>query len=588
MSGRQNPPVRRALGLMSGTSMDGVDAAILMSDGETVAGFGATALRPYGAEERALLDAALDAAEGLSDRGDRRPELAAAEAAIEAAHVAAVSALLRQAGLGARDIDVIGFHGHTALHDPARRLSVQLGDGERLARAVGIDVVWDMRAADVSAGGQGAPLAPVFHRALADGSGIARPAAMVNIGGVANVTWLSAEGAMLAFDSGPGNGLIDDLVRTRTGRAMDKAGALASRGKVDETVLGTLLAHPFFEVSPPKSLDRRSFSIRSVADLGLEDAAATLTAFTAATIIEAARHMPVAPRAWILSGGGARNPALLAAIRARADAPVATARDHGWSEDFIEAQAFAFLAVRSLRGLPLTFPSTTGVAEPLTGGRLAHARRPRALGAAVPDAAKQVSPSAERNLAPIIEVLASRLPEKGLVVEIASGTGQHVCAFARRFPTLTFQPSDANPLARASIEAWRAEAGAENLLAPFDLDVTAPAWWTVLDTPAVALIAINLIHISPWTATEGLFAGAGPLLAEGGVAYLYGPFMRDGAHTAPSNAAFDASLRHGDPAWGLRDIDDVADVAARNGLHLKDVVAMPANNFSLIFRKAPL
>jgi hypothetical protein len=199
---------------------------------------------------------------------------------------------------------------------------------------------------------------------------------------------------------------------------------------------------------------------------------------------------------------------------------------------------------------------------------------------------KQVSPSAARNLAPIIEVLGPRLPQEGLVLEIASGTGQHVAGFAREFPHLTFQPSDPNLSARASIEAWRIEAGAENLLEPLDLDVTAPDWWAAVDGPVAALIAINLIHISPWSATEGLFAGAGRLLPEGGLVYLYGPYKRDGAHTAPSNEAFDASLRRTDPAWGLRDIADVADIAAGNGLLLEEIVPMPANNFSLLFRKA--
>jgi hypothetical protein len=199
---------------------------------------------------------------------------------------------------------------------------------------------------------------------------------------------------------------------------------------------------------------------------------------------------------------------------------------------------------------------------------------------------KQVSPSAARNLAPIIEVLGPRLPREGPVLEIASGTGQHIAAFARSFPQLAFQPSDPNPSARASIEAWRIEAGAENLLEPLDLDVTAPDWWAAVDGPVAALIAINLIHISPWSATEGLFAGAGRLIAEGGLVYLYGPYKRDGAHTAPSNEAFDASLRRTDPAWGLRDIADVADIAAGNGLLLEEIVPMPANNFSLLFRKA--
>lgn len=376
MSARANPPLRRALGLMSGTSMDGVDAAILVTDGEAIAEFGPTLFRPYSAAERALISAAVDAAPRLTDRLARPPELDAAETAVEAAHIAAVSALLAEAGLARKNIDVIGFHGHTVLHDPGRGLTVQIGDGARIARATGIDVVWDMRAADVLAGGQGAPLAPAFHRALADASAVELPAAIVNIGGVANVTFLGADGAMLAFDTGPGNALIDDLARARAGQAMDEDGELAARGRIGEAALALLMAHPHFEVPPPKSLDRKSFSGEAVTDLTLEDAAATLTAFTAAAIARAAAHLPAPPRVWIVTGGGARNPVLVAAIRARLDAPVKIAGELGWSEAFIEAQAFAYLAVRSLHRLPLTFPGTTGVAEPLTGGRLSRAARP--------------------------------------------------------------------------------------------------------------------------------------------------------------------------------------------------------------------
>jgi SAM-dependent methyltransferase len=199
---------------------------------------------------------------------------------------------------------------------------------------------------------------------------------------------------------------------------------------------------------------------------------------------------------------------------------------------------------------------------------------------------RQVSPSAARNLGPILQVLEPNLPKQGLVLEIASGTGQHAVAFAQALPHLTFQPSDPDPMARASIEAWRAEVGAENLLPPMAIDVMRDGWWEAVDGPVAALVAINLVHISPWVATEGLFAGAGRLVARGGLVYLYGAYKRDGWHTAPSNEAFDASLRRTDPSWGVRDMADVAAVAKKNGIVLKDVVPMPTNNFSLIFRKA--
>jgi len=224
--------------------------------------------------------------------------------------------------------------------------------------------------------------------------------------------------------------------------------------------------------------------------------------------------------------------------------------------------------------------------EIVVSGRENKPVRPSPAGVAVRGRARQISPSVARNLAPIIEVLGPKLPREGLVLEIASGTGQHVVAFAQALPHLTFQPSDPNASARASIEAWRAEAGAENLLPPMNIDVMGEGWWTAVDKPVAALIAINLIHISPWAATEGLFAGAGRLLAEGGLVYLYGAYKRDGRHTAPSNEAFDASLRRTDPAWGVRDMADVAAAAAKNGFHLEEIAPMPANNFSLFFRKA--
>lgn len=365
----------KALGLMSGTSMDGIDAALLVCDGERIETFGATFFRPYTAGERAELRAALAAAVSLTGRSDRPGPLAACEAMITRAHAEAATALLEKAGLEPRQVDVVGFHGHTVLHRPERGLTVQLGDGAALARATGCDVVYDFRAADMAAGGEGAPFVPVYHRALANMRELSGPLAFVNIGGVANITWIGEGGELVAFDCGPGNALIDDLVRARTGEPFDKGGALAARGSVDRLVLARLLDHRFFRRNPPKSLDRNDFSTDAVSGLSSEDAAATLTAFTVQAIARAAALVPEPPRRWIVVGGGARNPALMTTLSGAVHGEVETAEALGLSPDFIEAQAFAYLALRSLKGLPLTYPGTTGVAAPQTGGRLVRHQR---------------------------------------------------------------------------------------------------------------------------------------------------------------------------------------------------------------------
>jgi anhydro-N-acetylmuramic acid kinase len=357
------------LGLMSGTSMDGVDAAILHTDGEAIVGFGPHLARPYGEPDRSVLRAALGAARGLASRDARPGILAEAERIVTAAHVEAVRAVMAQNP--SLRIELIGFHGQTVFHAPERRLTIQIGDGNALARAVGIPVVFDMRAADVVAGGQGAPLVPVYHRALALRAGLAGTVAVVNIGGVANVTRVGADGALVAGDTGPGNALIDDFVRARTGAAMDAGGTLAAKGQVDATALAALLANPWFDRPMPKSLDRDAFSAAAVANLSVEDGAATLTAFTSRTIVKGIVTAGGADQV-IVAGGGANNPALLRRLAEDAGMPVRSADLLGSSPDFLEAEAFAYLAVRSVRQLPLTFPGTTGVPMPMTGGVLAR------------------------------------------------------------------------------------------------------------------------------------------------------------------------------------------------------------------------
>ena len=350
----------RTIGLMSGTSLDGVDAAWLETDGERIGAFGPTLTLPYDAKLRADLRGILDQAPTL--RADD-PQLKSAEARLTEYHARAVAALGREA-------DLIGFHGQTILHQPDRHRTWQIGDASELARRTGIRVACDFRSADMAAGGQGAPLAPVYHAALARDA--VKPLAVLNIGGVANVTWIGADAALLAFDTGPGNGPIDDWIARRAGAAFDRDGTIARAGRIDDAVLNRLLADPYFLRPPPKSLDRLDFAA-SLAACGVErlsppDGAATLVAFTAAAV--AAAPLPAQPLRWLVTGGGRHNPAIMSALRDRLGVPVDAVEALGWDGDALEAQCFGFLAARTHRGLPISFPGTTGVPQPQIGGRM--------------------------------------------------------------------------------------------------------------------------------------------------------------------------------------------------------------------------
>lgn len=368
--------VVRALGLMSGTSLDGVDIALIETDGERIAGFGPTGYRTYTEDERALLRAALAEGASLTARDQRPGVLREAEAFVTRAHAETVETFLGKEGIDPAGIAVVGFHGQTVLHKPDKRLTVQIGDGAALARRLNLPVVYDFRAADVAAGGQGAPLVPVFHQALARGLERPHPMGVLNVGGVANVTWVDG-GDPVACDTGPGNALIDDFMRARTGAPLDRDGDQAAKGRVHEEVIARVLADPFFALPCPKSLDRNAFAYANLElpDLSVADGAATLSALTAAAVARVVAHMPSPPRAWIVAGGGAHNPTLMRMLAARlAPATVETAGAAGWSADALEAQAFGYLAVRTLNSLPLTFPRTTGVPGPMPGGVVAHPR----------------------------------------------------------------------------------------------------------------------------------------------------------------------------------------------------------------------
>jgi anhydro-N-acetylmuramic acid kinase len=366
--------VVRAIGLMSGTSLDGVDVALLETDGERIAAFGPTGYRAYSDAERALLRRALQAGAGLTDRAARLGVLAEAEIFVTRAHAEAVEAFLGAERIDRTGIAIVGFHGQTVLHKPAARLTVQIGDGAALAARLTLPVAYDFRAADVAAGGQGAPLVPVFHQTLARDLKRPHPIAVLNVGGVANVTFVDG-GDPIACDTGPGNALLDDFVRARTGAPFDHDGDQAARGRVLEDFIARVLDHDFFRQPCPKSLDRNAFAFANIGlpEFSVADGAATLSALTAASVARIVPHLPAAPRAWIVAGGGARNPTLMRMLVERlAPASVETADAVGWSSQSMEAQAFAYLAVRTLNRMPITFPATTGVKQPMLGGLIAR------------------------------------------------------------------------------------------------------------------------------------------------------------------------------------------------------------------------
>ncbi|WP_455271554.1 anhydro-N-acetylmuramic acid kinase [Rhizobium herbae] len=367
--------IKTAIGLMSGTSMDGIDVALVRTDGRDLVERGAALEISYDAKFRDCLKQALEDAKSVRQRDERPGRLAEVERELTLRHAEAVRSFLNKNKLQPADIDVIGFHGQTVLHRPDEALTVQLGDGALLARETGIAVVHDMRASDMVHGGQGAPLIPVYHAALAAGlpaelrSG--RPVVFVNIGGISNMTFVGTDGQIVAYDSGPGNTLIDQWVEAHAGIPYDQGGMIASEGRVIADLAERYLANPFFSGAKRRSLDRNDFSPPSGAEAGLEDGARTLAYVTAAAILKSANHLPQRPGTYIICGGGRLNRIImrdLADMATAGQASVVSAEAAGLDGDAMEAEAWGYLAVRSLEGLPLTFPGTTGVAEPVTGG----------------------------------------------------------------------------------------------------------------------------------------------------------------------------------------------------------------------------
>jgi anhydro-N-acetylmuramic acid kinase len=346
---------------MSGTSLDGIDVAMIETDGRDRVIPGAALTFPYPAHFREKLRSALGGVGPVSDVAEQLTRL----------HAEAVENFLRQNP--GNPVELVGFHGHTILHRPAQRRTWQIGDAALLADLLGLDVVADFRSADVAAGGEGAPLAPLYHAALA--AALPKPIAVLNIGGVANVTWIGEGAEIFAFDTGPGNALIDDWVRRHTGAAADLGGALARTGAVSAAHVENFLANPFFGRPPPKSLDRDHFREAVPTGLSLEDGAATLTEMTVAAVAAGTRHFPAPVEQWLVTGGGRHNPAVMEALSCRLGVAVGPVEGVGWHGDALEAQAFAYLAVRSVLGLPLSLPSTTGVPHPTCGGHLFKAPR---------------------------------------------------------------------------------------------------------------------------------------------------------------------------------------------------------------------
>ncbi|MFA6279689.1 MAG: anhydro-N-acetylmuramic acid kinase [Bdellovibrionales bacterium] len=359
--------IYRAIGLMSGTSLDGIDVALIETDGRSHVRPLGFLFYPYEAAFREWLRACFGKRQGTAD-----PMVREVEGELTTLHAKAVAAFLAQEGLKPADVNLIGFHGQTIWHNPAARETIQIGDGALLAKLTGIDVVNDFRTADVKAGGQGAPLVPLYHRALA--AALPKPTAIINIGGVSNITWIGGESddEILAFDLGTGNALIDDWMLRHTGQSYDQGGAMAAQGCVDEAHVAAFLSHPFFAQKPPKSLDRDAFAAFVPEGVSPADGAATLTMMTVAAIAKGVEASPQKPCEVYIAGGGRHNVTMMRWLAERTGVPVKSVDELGWNGDSLEAEAFAYLAVRSLLGLPLSVPNTTAVPAPMTGGVLHH------------------------------------------------------------------------------------------------------------------------------------------------------------------------------------------------------------------------
>jgi anhydro-N-acetylmuramic acid kinase len=362
----QRSPLK-AIGVISGTSMDGIDVSIVETDGDTLVRPGAGNTFSYPADLRKTLQGLI--AEPTRAQSEPLEDL---EQAVTQAHVGAIRRFMQDEGIAAEDVSLIGFHGQTVYHRPEVRFTRQLGIGAVVARELGIDTVDRFRHADVASGGEGAPFVPLYHRALA--SSLDQPIMILNLGGVGNVTYIDGD-AVIAFDTGPASALLDDFILRRRGLSFDENGQLAASGKADRALVDAFMRNPFFDRPAPKSLDRQDFHARakSVETLSDQDGAATLAEFTIESVLASLRHVPSKPQRWLVTGGGRRNAHFMKHLHARLGVAVDPVEAVGWNGDFLEAQAFGYLAVRSTLGLPLSLPTTTGVPHPMPGGELHRA-----------------------------------------------------------------------------------------------------------------------------------------------------------------------------------------------------------------------
>ncbi|WP_295967730.1 anhydro-N-acetylmuramic acid kinase [uncultured Bartonella sp.] len=369
--------LKTAIGLMSGTSMDGIDAALLKSDGQNEIEIIGHLSYAYPAVFRSKLKQSLDKVVGVTKRVELPENVSSLERELTLEHAAIVDQLLKKYSILPSKVDLVGFHGQTILHRPDIGLTIQLGDGQLLARKCGIDVVFDLRSNDMKHGGEGAPLVPVYHRALAQKlkDKLNFPIAFINIGGISNLTFVGKDNELYAFDCGPGNGLIDQWMFLKTGSPMDRNGEAGLRGTVDEKIVNSYANHPFFSNKKPGSLDWRSFKPLLNNAISLEDGAASLSFITAYGIVNSFRHLPMLPKTLVVSGGGVHNGAIMKALKQLTQKNgiiILTARSLGLCSDFLEAEAWAYLAIRSIYQLPITFPTTTGCDRPRSGGKLAR------------------------------------------------------------------------------------------------------------------------------------------------------------------------------------------------------------------------
>ena len=357
-----------SIGLMSGTSLDGIDVAAIRTDGQRAIQFGPGATFPYDDDFRDDLRSI------LGPEAQKNPDTKSIEEKLTALHALAVGSFMDMYEINTSDVNIIGFHGHTIFHDPKAGVTHQLGNAQMLADITQISVVADFRSQDVLAGGEGAPLVPIYHQALVNGmNNMTPPVAVLNLGGIANVTWIGPEGGgteseLLAFDTGPCNALLDDWTFDKTGKKFDEGGSLAASGKANTEIINSMLSHPYFSKEFPKSLDRLDFNTTALKGLSPEDGAATLVGFIAAAVKKAENQFPQSPNIWVLTGGGCHNNALVKNLSNILSGDVVSADEIGWSGDAMEAQAFAYLAVRSIKGLAISFPGTTGVTQPISGG----------------------------------------------------------------------------------------------------------------------------------------------------------------------------------------------------------------------------